>query len=222
MRSRYYIPPYYYELEYYDPYDYEYYYEEYLDTGDDIYGPVDYFWPGAAEPDWVAYATVLGTIPSDPVTAPACFAQLKYRSVAWGEAVHTFWYIQAYNTTLNQTTQYIVDGGPSEMCGVGALYGCGYLNSGVTSGIAPFASTFEPLDTTLVGNWWSTGDTPSSAACPGASTILAYGQYWLQNSTTYQILGPNSNTFAGQAGINAGFDVAPWDMTSPPTAVGWP
>lgn len=149
-----------------------------------------------------------------PTVEPVCFAQLKYRSIADGEAVHTFWYVQDPTGT-----QYIVAGGPSVMFGTN---GCGYLNAWVTSGIAPFSSTGIPADTAAIGTWWSTGTEPSNAACAGASTIVNYGRYWTQNSTTYEIYGPNSNTFAGQAGEEAGFFVAPWNMTGPPTAVGWP
>jgi hypothetical protein len=146
-----------------------------------------------------------------------CFAQLKYRSILGGEAVHTFWYIQ-----IPTGIQFIVDGGPSTPCSItGIITSCGFLDGWRTAGIPPFASTAIPADTTEVGTWWSTGD-PSYAACLGASAILAFQGTYHQDSTPYQPLGPNSNTFAGDAAILAGFTVAPWNMTAPPSAVGWP
>ena len=135
-----------------------------------------------------------------------CFAQLKYRSIVGGEAVHTFWYIQ-----VPSGTQYIVDGGPSGNCSPD----CGYLHAWVTPGVPPFGSSGIPADTTSVGTWWTTG-APSNASCAGAVAIYSLGTYWVQTETAYVITGPNSNTFAHEGATQAGFAT-----TSPPTAVGW-
>src|SRR5450432_4135628 len=122
-----------------------------------------------------------------------------------GEATHAFRYIQ-----LPSGTQYIVDGGPSGNCAPN----CGYLHAWVTVGVAPFASTGLPTDTTSLGTWWDAGPT-SEAVCSGATAIWSFGTYWQETYTAYGPVGPNSNTFA-----HAAADEADFAATPPPSAVG--
>jgi hypothetical protein len=137
---------------------------------------------------------------------PVCFTQLKYHSILFGEAVHTFWYIQNPSTT-----QYIVDGGPS------CSGDCGYLTAWVTAGVPTFYSSSPTVsDSTSNGTWWGNPQA-TSAACVGAVAIWSYGYYWPQTKYLYEgATGPNSNSFAHGAGQNGGLDPSP-----PSGAVGW-
>jgi hypothetical protein len=147
-----------------------------------------------------------------PVTVqPVCFAELKYRNAVGGLATHAFWYIQD-STGL----QSIIDGGPSGSCLPTPAY-CGYLVDWITSSTPPVlpVTSQYPADNTSAGTWWSSGP-PANGVCDQVDSLLYFAQDWSLNTISYNPLGPNSNTFAEEAGAFAN-----WYPSAPPGAVGW-
>ncbi len=132
-----------------------------------------------------------------------CFADLKFRPVgppAPDGATHSFWYVQGSTGSPS-----IVSAGPSNPNGTGQLNV--WVNSGTQS------SRFGP-DNPSATTQWSTGSSPKN--CDAVDKLLNAANNFPNGLTTYNFLGPNSNSAARELGSVAGFS-----PTAPPGSVGW-
>jgi hypothetical protein len=95
-----------------------------------------------------------------------------------------------------------MDAFPTASCSYN--FSCGYLNAYETYGTAGKGN-----DTFVNGTfYWSYPTTGKNvSACKMSFKLQAYTQGWSQNTTTYYILGPNSNSFARWAAAYAGIPV---------------
>jgi hypothetical protein len=139
--------------------------------------------------------------PPPPDPPPACYVALYTRPIAYiGFAAgvnHAWWY-----TTDANYDPWVMDAFPTGSCSLNTS--CGYLNAYETYG-----SAGEGNDNFANGTYyWSYPTTGKNvSACKMSFKLQTFTQAWPQNSTTYYILGPNSNTFASRAAAYAGIPV---------------
>jgi hypothetical protein len=105
---------------------------------------------------------------------------------------------------------FVIDGGPPEGFSIlGILTGRAPLNDWITPG--PISSRFEADDISRATPWRAYAQN----ACYGVEQIEDNAYAWPQNTIRYNILGPNSNSFAHWVGLSA------FNPPAPPRTVGW-
>jgi hypothetical protein len=160
-------------------------------------------------------AIAFATLPTRPTpscgTEPAypCLAYLYYRGVPFlglpTGAHHDFWFIEDADGN-----PWVIDGGPSlETCS--PVTSCGYLDDWITPGTVSKEYSEDNIATATL--WYNSGYT--DANCIPVAQLFVAAETWGQ-SISYSITGPNSNTFAYDMAVAAGFSVP-----TPPTSPGW-
>jgi RHS repeat-associated protein len=146
-------------------------------------------------------------VPTPPPPTPTCSAEMFYRPVkhTLRLANHAFWYVQ---DEIDE--DFVIDGGPPEGFSIlGILTGRAPLNDWITPG--PISSRFEADDISRATPWRAYAQN----ACYGVEQIEDNAYAWPQNTIRYNILGPNSNSFAHWVGLSA------FNPPAPPRTVGW-